>query len=51
MALLNCGNSQVVVAILSIICLLILSSAGGFIGIWVALTIYMGLRAFAGFLR
>ncbi|KAH1154716.1 hypothetical protein GYH30_050133 [Glycine max] len=26
-------------------------SAGGFIGIWVALTIYMGLRAFAGFLR
>ncbi|KAH1207693.1 Protein DETOXIFICATION 42 [Glycine max] len=43
--------SMVVVAILSIICLLILSSAGGFIGIWVALTIYMGLRAFAGFLR
>ncbi|KAH1198351.1 Protein DETOXIFICATION 42 [Glycine max] len=42
---------QVVVAILSIICLLILSSVGGFIGIWVALTIYMGLRAFAGFLR
>ncbi|KAL5165908.1 Protein DETOXIFICATION 42 [Glycine soja] len=41
---------QVVVAILSIICLLILSSVGGFIGIWVALTIYMGLRAFAGFL-
>ncbi|WVY99807.1 hypothetical protein V8G54_025877, partial [Vigna mungo] len=43
--------SMVLVAILSIICLLILSSAGGFIGIWVALTIYMGLRAFAGFLR
>lgn len=43
--------SMVVVAILSIISLLILSSAGGFIGIWVALTIYMGLRAFAGFLR
>ncbi|KAJ1406932.1 Multi antimicrobial extrusion protein [Sesbania bispinosa] len=41
----------VVVAIISIICLLILSSAGGFIGIWVALTIYMSLRAFAGFLR
>ncbi|KAG4914008.1 hypothetical protein JHK85_055395 [Glycine max] len=41
----------IVVAILSIICLLILSSAGGFIGIWVALTIYMGLRAFASFLR
>lgn len=43
--------SMVVVAVLSIICLLILSSTGGFIGIWVALTIYMGLRAFAGFLR
>ncbi|KAG4967847.1 hypothetical protein JHK82_033557 [Glycine max] len=43
--------SMVVVAILSIICLLILSSVGGFIGIWVALTIYMGLRAFAGFWR
>ncbi|XP_057451672.1 protein DETOXIFICATION 42 [Lotus japonicus] len=43
--------SMGVVAIISIICLLILSSAGGFIGIWVALTIYMSLRAFAGFLR
>ncbi|XP_027344307.1 protein DETOXIFICATION 42-like isoform X2 [Abrus precatorius] len=43
--------SMDVVAIISIICLLILSSVGGFIGIWVALTIYMGLRAFAGFLR
>ncbi|TKY67401.1 MATE efflux family protein 1 [Spatholobus suberectus] len=43
--------SLVVVAIVSIICLLILSSAGGFIGIWIALTIYMGLRAIAGFLR
>ncbi|XP_061337964.1 protein DETOXIFICATION 42-like isoform X3 [Gastrolobium bilobum] len=43
--------SMVVVSIISIICLLILSSAGGFIGIWVALTIYMSLRAFAGFLR
>ncbi|XP_020206229.1 protein DETOXIFICATION 42 isoform X3 [Cajanus cajan] len=43
--------SLVVVAIVSIICLLILSSAGGFVGIWIALTIYMGLRAFVGFLR
>ncbi|KAL2332168.1 hypothetical protein Fmac_019749 [Flemingia macrophylla] len=43
--------SMVVVAMLSIVCLLVLSSAGGFIGIWVALTIYMALRAFAGFLR
>lgn len=52
-ALFNYGilNHQVIVAIISIICLLILSSAGGFIGIWVALTIYMSLRAFAGFLR
>ncbi|KAK7261531.1 hypothetical protein RIF29_27845 [Crotalaria pallida] len=43
--------SMVAVAVISIICLLILSSTGGFIGIWVALSIYMGLRAFAGFLR
>ncbi|XP_028788068.1 protein DETOXIFICATION 42 [Neltuma alba] len=43
--------SMVVVAIVSIICLLVLSSAGGFIGIWVALTLYMSLRACAGFLR
>ncbi|MED6110333.1 Protein DETOXIFICATION 42, variant 3 [Stylosanthes scabra] len=43
--------SMVVVAIISIVCLLLLSSAGGFIGIWIALTIYMSLRAFAGFLR
>ncbi|KAK4254899.1 hypothetical protein QN277_007975 [Acacia crassicarpa] len=43
--------SMLAVAIVSIICLLVLSSAGGFIGIWVALTIYMSLRAFAGFLR
>ncbi|PKI40087.1 hypothetical protein CRG98_039540, partial [Punica granatum] len=39
------------VAIVSIICLLSLSSSHGFIGIWVALTVYMSLRAFAGFLR
>jgi len=43
--------SQVVVAISSIICLLFLSSVGGFIGIWVALTIYMALRAIVGILR
>ncbi|KAF1859287.1 hypothetical protein Lal_00009871 [Lupinus albus] len=43
--------SMVLVAFVSIICLLILSYTGGFIGIWVALSIYMGLRAFAGFLR
>ncbi|KAL1323946.1 protein DETOXIFICATION 42-like isoform X2 [Arachis hypogaea] len=41
--------SLLIVAVVSIICLLFLSAS--FIGIWVALTIYMGLRAFAGFLR
>lgn len=44
-------HSQVLVAIVSIIFLLVLSSSAGFIGIWFALTVYMSLRAFAGFLR
>jgi len=43
--------SQVVVAIVSIICLLVLSSVVGFTGIWIALSIYMGLRAIVGLLR
>ncbi|XVE60009.1 hypothetical protein DITRI_Ditri05aG0092200 [Diplodiscus trichospermus] len=43
--------SLVLVAIVSIICLSILSSSHGFIGLWIALTIYMSLRAFAGFWR
>ncbi|XP_031111255.1 protein DETOXIFICATION 42 [Ipomoea triloba] len=43
--------SMVTVAIFSIILLFILSSWFGFVGIWVALTIYMGLRALAGFWR
>lgn len=43
--------SMVSVALVSIACLLVLSSSHGFIGIWVALSIYMGLRAFAGFWR
>ncbi|KAL3647564.1 Protein DETOXIFICATION 42 [Castilleja foliolosa] len=43
--------SMVTVAIISIIVLLILSSSNGFVGIWIALTIYMSLRAFAGFWR
>ncbi|KAK7261528.1 hypothetical protein RIF29_27842 [Crotalaria pallida] len=47
-SMVGCGGSY---QQFSIICLLILSSTGGFIGIWVALSIYMGLRAFAGFLR
>ncbi|KAK1287674.1 MATE efflux family protein 1 [Acorus calamus] len=43
--------SMVLVAIVSITCLFILSSSHGFIGIWIALTIYMGLRMLAGFWR
>ncbi|XWS73542.1 hypothetical protein CRYUN_Cryun02cG0138600 [Craigia yunnanensis] len=43
--------SLVLVAIVSIICLSILSSIHGFIGLWIALTIYMSLRAVAGFWR
>ncbi|XP_044468393.1 protein DETOXIFICATION 42-like [Mangifera indica] len=43
--------SMLTVAIFSILCLLFLSTTGGFIGLWVALTIYMSLRAFAGFWR
>ncbi|KAJ8449482.1 hypothetical protein Cgig2_002279 [Carnegiea gigantea] len=43
--------SMVMVAAVSILCLLLLSSHHGFIGIWIALTIYMSLRAFAGFWR
>ncbi|KAH6824169.1 MATE efflux family protein [Perilla frutescens var. hirtella] len=43
--------SMVTVAVFSIIALLILSSNNGFVGIWVALTFYMSLRAFAGFWR
>ncbi|KAK4407399.1 protein DETOXIFICATION 42 [Sesamum angolense] len=43
--------SMVTVAIISIITLLALCSSSGFVGIWTALTIYMSLRAFAGFWR
>ncbi|OAY48523.1 protein DETOXIFICATION 42 [Manihot esculenta] len=43
--------SMVVVAIVSILCLVFLSSSYKFIGIWVALGIYMSLRASAGFWR
>ncbi|KAK9058572.1 hypothetical protein SSX86_023414 [Deinandra increscens subsp. villosa] len=42
--------SMVLVAIISILSLLIASSHG-FVGLWVALTVYMSLRAFAGFWR
>nr|CAB3494287.1 unnamed protein product [Digitaria exilis] len=41
----------VLVAIVSIICILTLASYSGFTGIWVALVIYMSLRMFAGFWR
>ncbi|XP_015579386.1 protein DETOXIFICATION 42-like isoform X1 [Ricinus communis] len=43
--------SMVLVAIISILCLFTLSSSHGFVGIWVALIIFMALRAIAGFLR
>lgn len=43
--------SMILVAIASIICILALTSYSGFIGIWIALSIYMCLRMFAGFLR
>ncbi|XP_022754254.1 protein DETOXIFICATION 42-like isoform X2 [Durio zibethinus] len=43
--------SLVLVAIVSIMCLSVLSSSYGFIGLWIALTIYMSLRACAGFWR
>ncbi|KAK4756672.1 hypothetical protein SAY87_006799 [Trapa incisa] len=43
--------SMVMVAIISIGSLFLLLKSNGFVGIWIALTIYMGLRAFAGFWR
>ncbi|XP_041026224.1 protein DETOXIFICATION 42-like isoform X4 [Juglans microcarpa x Juglans regia] len=43
--------SMVLVALVSITCLFIQSSSHGFIGIWIALSIYMSLRALAGFWR
>ncbi|KAJ0961178.1 hypothetical protein J5N97_000862 [Dioscorea zingiberensis] len=43
--------SMIIVAVISILCLFLLSSSHGFIGIWVALSIYMSLRMLAGFWR
>ncbi|GMH08178.1 hypothetical protein Nepgr_010018 [Nepenthes gracilis] len=43
--------SMVLVAAVSILSLLLLSSMDGFVGIWIGLSIYMSLRAFAGFWR
>jgi hypothetical protein len=42
---------QVLVATASIAAIFVFSKTGGFVGIWVALTIFMGLRAFAGVWR
>ncbi|XP_021282361.1 protein DETOXIFICATION 42-like isoform X2 [Herrania umbratica] len=43
--------SMVLVAVMSIFCLFILSSSHGYVGIWVALSIFMSLRVIAGLLR
>ncbi|XP_022766711.1 protein DETOXIFICATION 42-like isoform X4 [Durio zibethinus] len=43
--------SMVLVAVMSIFCLFILSSSHGYVGIWIALSIFMSLRVFAGVLR
>lgn len=43
--------SMVLVAGVSIASLFLLSKSNGFVGIWIALTIYMVLRAFAGIWR
>ncbi|KAA0058630.1 protein DETOXIFICATION 43 [Cucumis melo var. makuwa] len=43
--------SLVLVAIASVVSLFLLSKSNGFIGIWIALTIYMFLRAFVGVWR
>ncbi|KAL6495675.1 Protein DETOXIFICATION 43 [Orobanche gracilis] len=43
--------SMVLVSVVSIGSLFVLSKSNGFIGIWLALTIYMGLRTFAGLWR
>ncbi|KAJ0094843.1 hypothetical protein Patl1_17203 [Pistacia atlantica] len=43
--------SMVLVAMVSIASLFVLPKSNGFVGIWIALTIYMGLRTFAGVWR
>ncbi|XVE95997.1 hypothetical protein REPUB_Repub02eG0183600 [Reevesia pubescens] len=43
--------SMVLVAVMSVFCLFILSSSHGYVGIWIALSIFMSLRVFAGLLR
>ncbi|XP_039130572.1 protein DETOXIFICATION 42-like [Dioscorea cayenensis subsp. rotundata] len=43
--------SMFLVAMVSALCLVILATSHGFVGIWIALTIYMSLRMVAGFWR
>ncbi|XP_058210107.1 protein DETOXIFICATION 42-like isoform X2 [Rhododendron vialii] len=43
--------SMVLVSFVSILCVFLLSSTNGFVGLWVALSIFMTLRAVAGFWR
>lgn len=43
--------SMISVAAVSVLCLFMLSSSQGYIGIWFALSIFMSLRALAGLLR
>lgn len=43
--------SLILVAIVSIACIVTLASYSGFVGIWIALSIYMCLRMFAGLWR
>ncbi|KAE8731191.1 MATE efflux family protein 1 [Hibiscus syriacus] len=43
--------SMIVVAIMSLSCLFVLASSNGYVGIWIALTIFMCLRVFAGLFR
>ncbi|CAK7330783.1 unnamed protein product [Dovyalis caffra] len=43
--------SMVLVAIASVAAIFVLSKTSGFVGIWIALTIFMGLRTFAGVWR
>ncbi|XP_047318208.1 protein DETOXIFICATION 42-like [Impatiens glandulifera] len=43
--------SMILVSSVSILCLILLASSYGFVGIWLALSIFMTLRALAGFWR
>ncbi|KAI3835644.1 hypothetical protein MKX03_015247 [Papaver bracteatum] len=48
----NFGASDFIYSAYSMaMCLFLLSASHGFVGIWIALTIYMSLRMFAGFWR